>query len=232
MPQRVTSQSPSGSSSSQSGGRIRWRPPRASYAPGQAQVGDPALVVVVDQADERPGRDLDDHRPGRAQVQHAAGVGGVGVQREADVPGLADDDHAGLVVDGAGRTAALEDRPPSTPSGRRSGRPPGPAGPSGRGAPGPRPRRWGNRCGTPPRPPRASPPSSADPVRTPSGSFPACSSGTSVVEGGRVRIRSWAGSVRRRPARRGIRPPVPEPPDRRGRGSGPGGFGAGDCPID
>jgi len=73
----------------------------AAVRSGQAQIGDPAVVVVIDQSDQRPGRQLDYHRPAPPQVQHPAGVRRVRVERVSDVPGLRDNHHRRPVVDRA-----------------------------------------------------------------------------------------------------------------------------------
>ena len=54
---------------------------------GQADVGDRALPEVIDQADDRPGRNLDDDRPlAKIDVHHAVDRGVVG--REPDALGV------------------------------------------------------------------------------------------------------------------------------------------------
>jgi hypothetical protein len=64
----------------------------------QPHVGDPPLVVVVGQADKRPRRQFDHHRASRAQVEDAARVRGIGVQREPHMTGLRHHQQSRLVV--------------------------------------------------------------------------------------------------------------------------------------
>jgi hypothetical protein len=84
--------------------------PFAAVGAGQPHVGDPPLVMVIGQADDRAGRELDHHRAGLAQVEEAARVRGVGVQREPHVPGLRDHEQCRLAVGRPRGTCPAGDR--------------------------------------------------------------------------------------------------------------------------
>src|SRR5262249_37575978 len=80
----------------------------AGVRTGEPHVHDPPLMVVVRQADEPPGRQLDDVRSA-LQVERAGTVGGIGIRRENDVARGGRQDHHGLVAVDAILPLAVED---------------------------------------------------------------------------------------------------------------------------
>jgi hypothetical protein len=81
----------------------------AFIGPWEAEVGDPAMVVVVNQPHHRSRGKLNDDRARLAQIQDRAAVGRVGVQRETDVPRRRHQQHARLAVRGAAGSRAAHD---------------------------------------------------------------------------------------------------------------------------
>jgi hypothetical protein len=81
----------------------------ACIGTGQAHIQHPALMMIVDQPDERAGGQLDHDRPLR-QIDDAGAIGGVGIQREADLarPGGQDADR--FAIPNAAHAIAVEDR--------------------------------------------------------------------------------------------------------------------------
>ena len=83
-------------------------PPLPASGAGYAHVGDPTLIDVHGDDDERAGRKLDDERTS-AEIELDRPVRRIGVIREPDMPRLAVQYAEDLVVDDAGVGVPAED---------------------------------------------------------------------------------------------------------------------------
>lgn len=82
---RTARRSSRGTSPSRSGPSTRCLA-LALVGPGDPHIHNPALVMIVDEADVSAGRQLDHHRPGR-EIKCARTVWRIGVERESDLTG-------------------------------------------------------------------------------------------------------------------------------------------------
>ena len=80
----------------------------AGIGPGNADIVHISEMVIVDDAEIRTSRQVDDHRPGLLQVEHRAHVRRVGIAGEQNVPGATRQDHHIFIVLSAGVACALE----------------------------------------------------------------------------------------------------------------------------